>query len=218
MAFYRSSGVLWSAVDTAYAQAPEETGSSVKCDSSSQASIGPTYWRKTRDWWIGATVKGIDSDAVVNAVRNAQSQWTNNINWCGIKDQANPPAHYEGKTSATGNKHDGKSIVDWGSLENDQDCNGALACAGTWYDEQGNPIESDIRFSTAFKWSTTGAAGAYDIQSVAAHEIGHVLQFDHVTNSSKRDYTVLLWPYFDAGDTTGRKLGRGDALEANSHY
>ena len=48
------------------------------------------------------------------------------------------------------------------------------------YDEKGNPVEADIRFNTEFKWSTTGASGAYDIQSVAAHEIGHVIQFDHV--------------------------------------
>jgi hypothetical protein len=161
-------------------------------------------------------VKGIEPDVVVQAVRNAQSEWTNNINWCGINDTASPPAQYEGTTSG-GVKHDGKSVIDWGNLEDDQDCSGALACAGTWYDEQGNPVESDIRFNTAFKWSTKGASDAYDIQSVAAHEIGHVLQFDHVTNQSKRDYTVLMWPYVD-GDTTGRKLGRGEALQDNSHY
>ena len=59
---------------------------------------------------------GIDRETVVKAVRNAQSQWTNNVNWCGIKDQASPPAHYEGKTSRSA-KHDGYSTVDWGSLK-----------------------------------------------------------------------------------------------------
>ena len=93
-----------------------------------------------------------------------------------------------------------------------------VACTFTWYDEKGNPVESDIRFNTAYKWSTTGAAGALDIQSIAAHEIGHVLQFDHVTNASKDDETNVMWPYFATGNTTGRKLGRGDALEDNSHY
>ena len=57
-----------------------------------------------------------------------------------------------------------------------------------------------------------------DIQTIAAHEIGHVLQFDHVTNSSKNDDTTLMWPYFTSGDTSGRKLGRGDALADNNHY
>ena len=143
--------------------------------------------------------------------------WTNNINWCGTKDQANPPAHYEGKTSRAAKK-DGYSTVDWGSFKSDQNCSGALACTANWYDAKGNPIESDIRFNSKIKWSTTGASGTYDIQSVAAHEFGHVLNFGHVTNSSKDDHTNLMWPYATLGDTSGRKLGRGDALENNGHY
>ncbi len=217
VAFFRPSGVLRSASDAAYAVTPAETGSDVKCDSSSQASIGTMYWRTTRKWWIGATAPGINRETVVGAVRSAQSQWTNNVNWCGIEDQASPPAHYEGKTSRAA-KHDGYSTVDWGSLKSDQDCSGALACTVIAYDEKGNPVEADIRFNTEFKWSTTGASGAYDIQSVGAHEIGHAIQFDHVTNSSKRDETLVMWPYLDIGDTSGRKLGRGDALGNNSHY
>ena len=100
VAFFRRSGVLRSASDAVYAVTPADTGSDVKCDSSSQASIGTTYWRTTRKWWIGATAPGLDRETVVKAVRNAQSQWTNNVNWCGIADQANPPAHYEGKDVA----------------------------------------------------------------------------------------------------------------------
>jgi hypothetical protein len=215
--FFRPSGVLLHSSDVSYAATAGGGGSDVKCDSSSQASIGKVYWRKTMKWWIGATAAGVDRDAVIKAVRNAVSEWNNNINWCGIKDEANVPAHYEGKTSSPV-KYDGKNTVDWGSLKDDQDCNGALACAQSWYDEQGNPIESDIRFNTAFKWSAKGASGAYDIQTVAAHEFGHVFQFDHVTNDEKRDDTVLMWPYIDMADTTGHKLGRGDALEDNSHY
>ena len=116
VAFYRPSGVLQSATDATYAATPgSETGSDVKCDSSSQATIGKAYWRTTRKWSIGATAPGMNRDKVVQAVRNAQAQWTNNTNWCGIKDQANPPAHYEGSTSRSA-KHDGYSTVDWGSL------------------------------------------------------------------------------------------------------
>jgi hypothetical protein len=218
VAFYRPSGTLQSSTDASYAVTPgSEKGSDVRCDSSSQASIGKTYWRTTRKWSIGATAPGMNRDEVVQAVRNAQSEWTNNKNWCGIKDQANPPAHYEGKTSRVA-KHDGYSTVDWGSLKKDQNCSEALACTFIAFDEKGNPVETDIRFSTAVKWSTTGAPGMYDIQSVAAHEIGHALQFGHVTNASKSDHTVLMWPYMDIADTSGRKLGRGDALENNSHY
>ena len=96
---------------------PAETGSDVKCDSSSEASIDDVLADdEVVDRRNGA---GIDRETVVKAVRNAQSQWTNNVNWCGIKDQASPPAHYEGKTSRSA-KHDGYSTVDWGSLKDDQ--------------------------------------------------------------------------------------------------
>jgi hypothetical protein len=217
VAFYRRNGKLLSSVDSSYAVAAQDAAH-VKCGSSSQAAIGLGFWKKTRKWWIGATAPGLSSDAVVKAVRNAQSEWTNDINWCGIKDQANPPASYEGKTSDDAVKDDGKSVVDWGSLANDQNCDQALACTFTWYDGSGKPLESDIRFNTEFKWATNGSPSAVDIQTIAAHEIGHVLQFDHVTNSSKDDETTLMWPYFSAGDTTGRKLGHGEALADNSHY
>ena len=81
------------------------------------------------------------------------------------------------------------------------------------------PRSSPTSGSTpSFKWSTTGASSAVDVQTIAAHELGHVLQFDHVTNASKDDDTTLMWLYFSAGDTSGRKLGRGDALADNSHY
>ena len=123
VAFYRPSGALLSAVDSSYAVA-SQAPANVKCGSSSQAKIGTGFWKKTRKWWIGATPGGLNRDAVVKAVRNAQSEWTNDINWCGIKDQAAPPASYEGKTSNKADKQDGKSVVDWGSLSG-QDCAGA---------------------------------------------------------------------------------------------
>ena len=196
VAFYRPSGTLLSEVDPVTLLAAGNSPANVKCGSSSKASIGSKYWTKAWKWWIGATAKGINRDTVVKAVRNAASEWTNDINWCGIKDQANAPVSYQGKTSDDSVTDDGKSVIDWGSLKNDQDCNAALACTFTWYDDKGNPIESDIRFNTADKWSTTGASNAFDIQTIAAHEIGHVLQFGHVTNASKDDETNLMWPYF----------------------
>jgi hypothetical protein len=215
LAFYRRSGTLIHTSDAA--PAGGSNGSNVKCGSSSQASLGGAYWRTSLKWTIGTTPSGLNKDKVISAVRNAVSEWNNNINWCGIKDQANVPVSYQGTSSAKG-KHDEKNTVVWVSLKNDQDCSGALACASSWYDGNGKPIESDIRFDTGVKWSTSGGSGAYDIQSVAAHEFGHVFQFGHVSNSGKNDATNLMWPYVDMADTTGHKLGKGDATADNSHY
>jgi hypothetical protein len=218
MRFFRRTGALLLSIDVAHAAASAAEGQRVSCGSAAQASISSDYWRGTRNWWIGSTAPGISADKVVQAVRNAQSQWTNNINWCGYEDEANPPANYMGRTSKKVGK-DGQSTVDWGSMNKDQTCTGALACTVTWYGSKGSPAESDIRFNTAFKWVIGSGNGSnYDIQTTAAHELGHVYQFDHVTNSSRNDQTTVMWPYQSPGDTSAHKLGKGDAQADNQHY
>jgi hypothetical protein len=171
----------------------------------------------TRNWSVGATPKGMDRQKVIKALKAAMGEWVNNVNHCGIKDNAKPPMSYKGETTKKSGQ-DGVSVVDWASLQNDQDCKNALACTVTAYDGNGNPVESDTRFNTFYKWSTTGAKNAYDVQSVAAHEWGHILQLDHSENANKNDNTLVMWPYVDIGDTSGRKLGKGDAQANNSHY
>jgi len=219
MRFFRRNGKLLVSIDTLHAAAGSAArAQKVACGSAAQASITDAYWRGTRNWWIGSTAPGLPADKVVKAVRDAQSQWTNNINWCGFKDEANPPATYKGRTSKKVGQ-DGQGTVDWGAMGDDQTCAGALACTATWYDGKGHPAESDIRFNTAFKWSTgSGDGSKYDIHATAAHEIGHLYQFDHVTNSSRNDETSVMWPYQAAGDTSGRKLGKGDSQADNKHY
>jgi hypothetical protein len=150
----------------------------------------------------------------VSALRSAYSEWANNINYCDLADNAKAQSDYLGRTELKA-KHDGTSVVDWGSLEEVQNCNQALACTATWYDEDGNPVESDVRFSNSEQWTLGADDGGFDIQSLAAHEFGHVRQFDHVTNG---DNTVVMWPYIAKGDTSLRKLGRGDSRGNNTNY
>ena len=217
VAFYRENGALRRATGTVHAATPQDTSATVKCGSSSQTPIGPDFWRQTRNWSVGATPKGMDRSEGDQGAQGAMGEWVNNVNHCGIADKASPPMSYEGETTRKAGQ-DGVSVVDWASLQNDQDCKDALACTVTAYDAEGNPVESDTRFNTFYKWSMTGAKDAYDIQSVAAHEWGHILQLDHSENANKNDNTLVMWPYVDIGDTSGRKLGRGDAQANNKNY
>ncbi len=212
--FFRRSGTLLFASD---AQFPAETtteGADVGCNNDKYGTIGPRKWQEPHKWWIGKTPSNLAADKVVQALRSAFSEWANNINWCDLTDNARAQSSYAGRTELKAKK-DGKNVVHWGNLDGVQGCSGALACAVTWYDDQGNPVESDIRFSTAEKWSTSAKADSYDIQSVAAHEFGHARQFDHVTTG---DNTVVMWPYISRGDTSLRKLGRGDSRGNNTEY
>jgi hypothetical protein len=212
--FFRRTGSLLFAADAQFPAAATAEGADVGCDNDSYNTIGPREWQQPYKWWTGKTPGGIAADKVVHALRSGYSEWANNINWCDLPDNAKAQSDYQGRTELKA-KHDGTSVVGWGSLEDVQNCNHALACTATWYDEDGNPVESDIRFSTAEDWSISAGEGGFDIQSVAAHEFGHVRQFDHVTSG---DNTVVMWPYISKGDTSLRKLGRGDARGNNTNY
>ena len=92
---------------------------------------------------------------------------------------------YAGETNRKAGQ-DGVSVVDWASLQNDQDCKGALACTVTAYDAAGNPGRVGHPLQHPLQVVAVGRAkNAYDIQSVAAHEFGHILQLDHVQNGRR---------------------------------
>ena len=215
--FFRPGGTLSLSVDPAYPATASTQGAKVSCDSNAEKSIGSSYWKQPIKWWLGQTPSYLNRDKIVNALEAAQAEWTNNVNYCKYGDQANGSAPYQGKTTRQYGTYDGSNTVDWGSI-NSQGCEGAVACTMNWYDANGKPVEADTRFSTAFHWSLNPGAQDFDVQSVAAHEFGHVRQFDHVTNADHADYTDLMWPYTSPGTTNGRKLGRGDSLEDNQHY
>jgi len=212
--FYRSSARLRFVSDAAYPAKTTAGSANVGCSNAASASIGSRYWRRSINWRLGRSPTNIPRYKVVHALRNAQSEWVNNINWCGVPDRANGWSQYKGTTSR-GLAHDGTNTVDWGSLNDNQDCMGALACAYNWYDNNGNPVESDVRFNSAEPWSLTARRGSFDIQSLAAHEFGHVRQFDHVGSGRP---ALVMWPYFGPGNISGRKLGKGDARANNAHY
>jgi hypothetical protein len=215
--FFRTSGKLLFAADAAYPAFPRTEGARVSCGSAASSTTGERYWRQPIKWWVGTTPGNLPRAQVVQALRAAQSEWTNNVNWCRYPDRAEGAALYQGSTSSRF-VEDGKSTVDWGSLSNVQGCNGSLGCTITWYDGDGTPVESDVRFNARLEWSVRPGAGGFDVQSVATHEFGHVRQFDHVTSQRLREYTLVMWPYFTRGDISGRRLGRGDSLADNKHY
>jgi matrixin len=215
--FLRRSGRLSFESDAAYPAVAQLQGASVSCGSPSYTSIGNRYWRQTIKWWVGKTPSYLPRSQVTQALRNSQSEWNNNINWCNYPNRSDGFSLYEGNTSS-GLAKNGMNTVDWGSISNIQGCTAAIACTYTWYDRDGAPVESDVRFSTRERWFTRSGAAGFDVQTLAAHEFGHVRQFDHVTSQRGKQYTLVMWPYFTSEDTSGRKLGRGDSLADNLHY
>jgi hypothetical protein len=151
------------------------------------------------------------------AVTAGHHDWDGTENSCGYHDQANIASDFAGRTSRTIHSvADGVSVVDEGALANV--CGSATALACTWtftFSALGGLIgESDQRYGSRWPWSTSGAGGAYDIESVAAHETGHSIGLAHANSSA----FLTMYHQTCAGCVRGRTLARGDVLGMRALY
>ena len=103
---------------------------------------------------------------------------------------------------------------------------GTLAFAVTSYFPQSKEIVSvDIVFDSGDSWNTftnllcgpQGNGSEFDIEDVAAHEIGHGLGFAHVNalaDNKNTEYTFIIF----AGETHKRSLAEGERLGMKDLY
>ena len=86
---------------------------------------------------------------------------------------------FGGFTSADPFDEDGLSVL---GFVDEPDMDRVLGATTFVVDDvTGELVEADIFFNSVFPWSTseTGAAGRFDLQSVATHEIGHLVGLGH---------------------------------------
>jgi Matrixin/Carboxypeptidase regulatory-like domain len=94
-------------------------------------------------------------------------------------DTADLSVEFAGFTAANPLSGDSMTVIGY---QNRPDLDRVLAATNFIIDTQsGEAIESDIFFNTAFPWSTdaAGVSGRHDVQSIAVHEIGHLLGLGH---------------------------------------
>lgn len=113
---------------------------------------------------------------------------------------------YNGETQSNNNGvNDGINIIGFGPMDND----GTLAINHLWYySNSGEIIDSDIKFNTVYSWDTYGSQNAYDVQSVATHELGHTSGLADLY--SEVDSEKTMYGYSAIGETNKRSLHQDD--------
>jgi hypothetical protein len=172
----------------------------------------PCY-RENAMWifhFIGGT-NDIPGDAEYNAFRNATRTW-NNLRgfWFSIIEEPRPP---------NDNNHpcrrDGHSHVSWAPSTGPCSFNGGLAVTYRWFQAYGPSEDADIVFNDDLRWSVDGSS-YYDVESVALHELGHVISLDDLYRYSYHQYDQQQVMYSYQG--IRRDLRWGDIAGARWMY
>ncbi|WP_396289672.1 matrixin family metalloprotease [Curtobacterium sp. KT1] len=198
-----------SAAASAAATAPAATSAATtKCTSTANARNG-YRWASTVQWYYNES--GQKSSYAKDALRKAANAWTGTISSCDRTVTSSARNSYVRlATQAPGltdkgacSKSNGYSVVGWGKLPS-----GTLGVTCVWYDGNGIAKESDQRYATSYKWSSTATcSGArFDTQAVATHEWGHLYGLGHVKTGTGQ----VMEPSGGYCDTGSRTLGLGD--------
>ena len=112
---------------------------------------------------------------------------------------------YDGSTGVVAPAYDGINEVFGANLGT-----GILASTYSWWDGSNSLREFDMIFNTYYPWSTNGAAGTFDTQSTATHELGHAMGLRDLYGNAgaPNDAAKIMYGY---GSTSPkRNLDYGD--------
>jgi hypothetical protein len=174
------------------------------------------YFIKNRD------AAGVSTPELRAAVERALDEWT------GVPT-ASVSAEFAGFTDAEPSVDDGLSVIGFQFRPDFERVLGTTSF--TLDDVTGEILESDIILNTTVPWSTAaeGVAGRYDAESIAVHEIGHLLGLGHSAlgetelqsggNRRVLGKRAVMFPFaFPPGNIDDRSLEADDVAGVSDIY
>ena len=164
----------------------------------------PVEWRFRR----GSVPDGVGRFRSQYSLQEAHQVWSRAKTRCKSKDDISMRFEFAGP-SARKVAYDGVNLADFGHLGA-----GALAMNYTWY-QGGHILEVDLRLNRHdYRWTNRpGGKNRYQVANVAAHEIGHQLGLDDLTDPHG---ALTMFGRMSRGEMSKTTLGRGDLKGASA--
>lgn len=198
-----------------YGKAKVKGGAGAATDQSTTYKYRGVHWANPNvSYRVNQASSGLDPAAALAAVQAGFNTWETELNPFGLPDLSVIDYTYDptAVSFSGGPKLDGENSVSWGTTPSN-----AIAVTYYWYYRGSKElVEFDMVFSNALPWSTTGAATAYDVYNITAHEAGHTLVLLDLYNS--RDSELTMFGYGALGEIKKQTLGRGDMLGVEKIY
>lgn len=162
------------------------------------------HWRFRR----ASVPDGVGTYRSQRSFRDAHQVWSNARTRCKAAGEVSLRFRLDGDTKRRVG-YDGVNLVDFGPLGG-----GALAMSYTWY-EGGRILEVDLRLNRDdYGWTNRpGGKNRYQVANVAAHEIGHQLGLDDLSDPHG---ALTMFGRISRGETSKMTLGRGDLRGASN--
>ena len=184
-----------------------------------------TDWRTRGRTWPSMPIPFYVNPAgapagAVEDLQDAFLAWQNEVKSPAVEaaypgDRSSVAFVFMGLTTATGAQRDGLNTVYFAASA------GGAAFVSNLTSRRSTLLEFDIAFNSNTSWSTDLTCplhncGALDLQNVATHEIGHVLDLYHVEVAAAAELT--MHPGAAPDEVKKRDLGAGEVLALRAMY